>query len=227
MRRARSTVPGDDDPGREPDPGPPDAYGLRTVDGSCNNLFPGRETFAAAGPGVPAPDRQGTSRTPSPCRPASGRAGDPSSYKQKKGNVFDSQPRVISNLIVDQTSTNPAAIEAAGHPVRTQGNTGVEPARPTRSRPRSRRSTAIPRAACPSHKTLFIPNVTTDVGLSPPYNSLFTFFGQFFDHGVDQTVKSGAAVFVPLKADDPLITLGPDGKPAPATRSRRTRRSWC
>ena len=26
----------------------------------------------------------------------------------------------------------------------------------------------------PSHKTLFIPNVTTDVGLSPPYNSLFT-----------------------------------------------------
>src|SRR6185437_3958211 len=62
-------------------------------------------------------------------------------------------------------------------------------------------------------KTLFIPNVTTDVGLSPPYNSLFTFFGQFFDHGVDQTVKSGAAVFIPLKADDPLITAGPDGIP--------------
>ena len=64
----------------------------------------------------------------------------------------------------------------------------------------------------PSHQTLFIPNVTTDVGLSPPYNSLFTFFGQFFDHGVDQTVKSGGTVFVPLKADDPLITVGPDGK---------------
>jgi hypothetical protein len=58
---------------------------------------------------------------------------------------------------------------------------------------------------------LFIPNVTTDVGLSPPYNSLFTFFGQFFDHGVDQTVKSGGTVFVPLKADDPLRTVGPDG----------------
>ena len=65
----------------------------------------------------------------------------------------------------------------------------------------------------PSHQTLFIPNVTTDVGLSPPYNSLFTFFGQFFDHGVDQTVKSGGTVFVPLNADDPLVTLGPDGKP--------------
>ena len=53
--------------------------------------------------------------------------------------------------------------------------------------------------------------MTTDVGLSPPYNSLFTFFGQFFDHGVDQTVKGGGTVFVPLKADDPLVTLGPDG----------------
>ena len=62
------------------------------------------------------------------------------------------------------------------------------------------------RASAP---TLFIPNVTTDVGLSPPYNSLFTFFGQFFDHGVDQTVKSGGTVFVPLQADDPLIA-GPD-----------------
>ena len=57
--------------------------------------------------------------------------------------------------------------------------------------------------ACPSHQTLFIPNVTTDVGLSPPYNSLFTFFGQFFDHGVDQTVKSGGTVFVPLQGRRP------------------------
>ena len=71
---------------------------------------------------------------------------------------------------------------------------------------------ADPPGCVPSHKTLFIPNVTTDVGLSPPYNSLFTFFGQFFDHGVDQTVKSGSNVFVPLKADDPLRTVGPDGK---------------
>jgi len=42
---------------------------------------------------------------------------------------------------------------------------------------------------------------------------LFTFFGQFFDHGVDQTVKGGATVFVPLAADDPLRLVGPDGKP--------------
>ena len=70
--------------------------------------------------------------------------------------------------------------------------------------------------------------MTTDVGLSPPYNSLFTFFGQFFDHGVDQTVKSGGTVFVPLQADDPLITLGPDGKPEHRRRgSGQPARSWC
>ena len=54
----------------------------------------------------------------------------------------------------------------------------------------ARRQDGLPAGCTPAHKTLFIPNVTTDVGLSPPYNSLFTFFGQFFDHGVDQTVKS-------------------------------------
>src|SRR4029450_10072631 len=56
-----------------------------------------------------------------------------------------------------------------------------------------------------SFQTLFIPNVPTDVGLSPPYNSMFTLFGQFFDHGIDQTVKGGGTVFVPLRSDDPLI----------------------
>ena len=191
------------------------SYGLRTVDGSCNNLFPGRETFAAADVPFPRLTDAGASGTPRadhvrpPGRPARRRRAT----TQKSGNVVDSQPRVVSNLIVDQTSTNPAAIAAAGFPVRTQGNPGVFPCTtdpdPTRRSGRRRRPR---RSACPSHQTLFIPNVTTDVGLSPPYNSLFTFFGQFFDHGVDQTVKSGGTVFVPLKADDPLITLGPDGK---------------
>ncbi|MEU4157688.1 peroxidase family protein [Actinoplanes sp. NPDC026670] len=57
--------------------------------------------------------------------------------------------------------------------------------------------------------TLFIPNVTTDFGLSAPYNSWFTLFGQFFDHGIDQTVKGNDIVMVPLRADDPLVA-GPD-----------------
>ncbi|MEO6200853.1 MAG: peroxidase family protein, partial [Cryobacterium sp.] len=179
------------------------SLGLRTVDGSCNNLQPGQETFGAADQIFP---RLGSKsfRAAESSPPAFGppRA---TSYAQKTGNVFDSEPRMISNLIVDQTSTNPAAIQAAGFPVRTQGNVGVVPCTtdPTDTTP------GIPTGCVPSHETLFIPNVTTDVGLSPPYNSMFTLFGQFFDHGIDQTVKGGGTVFVPLKDDDPLVA-GPD-----------------
>jgi hypothetical protein len=185
------------------------AFGLRTVDGSCNNLFDGRETFAAADETFP--------RLTKPVFKDAENAtfGPPvaTSYKQKKGNVFDSHPRTVSNLIVDQTSTNPAAVQAAGFPVRTQGNPGKFPCTTDPDPLATPPVEGVPADCVPSHQTLFIPNVTTDVGLSPPYNSLFTFFGQFFDHGVDQTVKSGASVFIPLKDDDPLVTLGPDGKP--------------
>lgn len=192
------------------------SYGLRTVDGSCNNLFPDREKFAAA-------DQPFPRYVPSKFSPAEGRpadffvpgspAGPQTSYAQKKGTVYDSEPRTVSNLIVDQTSTNPAAVAAAQFPVRTQGNQGVVPCTTDPDPNANPPVVGVPADCVPSHKTLFIPNVTTDVGLSPPYNSLFTFFGQFFDHGVDQTVKSGGTVFIPLKADDPLVTLGPDGKP--------------
>ena len=174
-------------------------HGLRTVDGSENNLQPGQNTFGAVDQKFPrltdpvfrdAEDSDGTFGPPGS-----------TSYKQKTGNVIDSQPRVISNLIVDQTATNPAAIEAAGNPHRTFLG---EPARPCTSE-----NPNLPEGCTPPHETLFIPNVTTDVGLSPPYNSWFTLFGQFFDHGVDLTQKSGGTVFVPLKADDPLIA-GPN-----------------
>ncbi|HEY0691672.1 MAG TPA: peroxidase family protein [Kribbella sp.] len=192
------------------------SYGLRTVDGSCNNLFPGRENFAAAD--VPFPRltnpnfRRAEASPPDFFGPGSGTVPS-SSYAQKKGSVFDSQPRLVSNLIVDQTSTNPAAIAAAEFPVRTQNAPGLHPCTTDPDPLAIPPVAAVPAGCVPSHQTLFIPNVTTDVGLSPPYNSMFTFFGQFFDHGVDQTVKSGGTVFVPLHADDPLITLGPDGKP--------------
>ena len=48
-----------------------------------------------------------------------------------------------------------------------------------------------------------------DVGLSAPYNSWFTLFGQFFDHGLDLVTKGGnGSVFMPLQADDPLFVTG-------------------
>ncbi|WP_230117464.1 peroxidase family protein [Arthrobacter sp. Bi83] len=188
-------------------PSPLVSQGLRTVDGSCNNLQAGQETFGAADqkfPRLTTPVFKSAENSP----PAFG-PSQPTSYAQKKGNVFDSEPRVISNLIVDQTSTNPAAVAAAGNPVRTQGNTGVVPCTTDPDPLATPPVAGVPVDCVPSHSTLFIPNVTTDVGLSPPYNSMFTLFGQFFDHGVDQTVKSGGTVFVPLKDDDPLIA-GPD-----------------
>ena len=121
---------------------------------------------------------------------------------------------MISNLIVDQTSTNPAAVAAAGFPVRAQpGAPSFKPCTIDQRPVLTIRLWGIPAGCVPSHQTLPIPNISTDQGHSPPYNSLFTFFGQFFDHGLDQTVKGGGTVFVPLKADDPLITLGPDGIP--------------
>ena len=150
-------------------------WGLRTVDGTCNNLLPNQSKWGAADTLFP--------------RSAPARfidAEDGSSYTQKTGTVTDSRPRTVSNLIVDQTAGNPAAVEAAGE---TPGPT--------------------------VNNTLPIPNVATDVGLSAPFNSLFTLFGQFFDHGLDLTTKSGGTVFIPLKADDPLIA-GPDGIPGNA-----------
>lgn len=53
---------------------------------------------------------------------------------------------------------------------------------------------------------LIINNVSPDVGLTPPFNSFMTIFGQFFDHGLDLVNKGGnGTVYIPLAADDPLI----------------------
>ena len=168
------------------------SFGLRTVDGSCNNLQAGQDTYGAA-----------DQTFPRLTVPAFKAADNGSSYAQTTGNVFDSQPRTVSNLIVDQTSTNPAAVAAAKFPVRSQNNDGVLVC----SDP-----DADPATCVPENQTLDIPNVTTDVGLSPPFNSLFTIFGQFFDHGLDKITNGGAGtVFVQVKADDPLVLRGPNG----------------
>ena len=172
------------------------SFGLRTVDGSCNNLQPGQEKHGAADQAFPR------LTVPNFNRPAE----NGSNYNQTSGTVTDSQPRVISNLIVDQTSANPSAVFVAGFPPRTQGNPGVFPCTIDPDPLADPPVQGVPAGCVPSFQTLFIPNVTTDVGLSPPFNSLFTIFGQFFDHGLDKITNGGAgSVFVPLKSDDPLI----------------------
>ena len=57
--------------------------------------------------------------------------------------------------------------------------------------------------------TSHLPNIAPDEGLSAPFNSWFTLFGQFFDHGLDLVNKGGnGTVFIPLQPDDPLYVPG-------------------
>ena len=170
-------------------------YGLRTVDGTWNSLLPGMERMGAAdnimprlvpgvfheaegvpagffGPGVPGVATS-TYETSTP------------------GNmVFDSQPRIISNLIVDQTANNPAAIAAA----QDRADIATFP--------------GLDEVHVSPDGTLQIPNQSPDIGLSPPFNGMMALFGQFFDHGLDLISKGGGTVFVPLQPDDPLYVPG-------------------
>ncbi|NUR54484.1 MAG: heme peroxidase, partial [Acidobacteria bacterium] len=171
--------------------------GLRTVDGSFNNLVTGQTQFGQADlvfPRLLTPVYRSAETLPfDPDGPGGQVAGQATSYAQKKGFVADSQPRLITNLIVDQTAANPAAFAAAQNPC---GSGGFVCSGTT--------------APDPVTGALFIPNITPDFGLSAPFNLMFTFFGQFFDHGLDLVTKGGGTVLIPLKNDDPLV-LGPDG----------------
>ena len=45
--------------------------------------------------------------------------------------------------------------------------------------------------------------------MSAPANSFFTFFGQFFDHGLDKIATGGdGQIYIPLMPDDPLYVVG-------------------
>ncbi|UJH70034.1 cell wall-binding repeat-containing protein [Ornithinimicrobium sp. INDO-MA30-4] len=98
--------------------------------------------------------------------------------------MYDAEPRTISNLIVDSTTANPAAAEAA------ESHDGA--------------------VTDPDTGEVFLPNIRPDEGLSAPTNLFFVLFGQFFDHGLDQVSKGGnGAIIVPLAEDDPLYASTP------------------
>ncbi len=53
---------------------------------------------------------------------------------------------------------------------------------------------------------MLIEHRSPDIGLSPPNSAWMTFFGQFFDHGLDLVTKgSNGTIYMPLQPDDPLI----------------------
>jgi len=136
-------------------------WGLRTITGIGNNLLAGQSQFGAADTLFPR-------MLDAAYLPA---------YTPGNAFVIDPQPRIISNLIVDQTNNNPAAVAAAAAnagsaTVTSPGLDGLF-------------STPGDNVA-----VNFIPNVTPDFGLTAPFNSWMTFFGQFFDHGLDLVTKS-------------------------------------
>jgi Ca2+-binding RTX toxin-like protein len=231
-------------------------YGLRTVDGSYNNLLPGRENWGAAdqsfpgiftptymndadgdrynfgsydlnGDGVPdTPPAWYTNNNYGNAGPASGSSPGPGS-----GTVIDADPRIISNLIVDQTLNNPAAIAAAlthagmsGQPLMTALSAIV--AAHNAAKALAPVGSAAPTAAYTAAEaalnaklaqygiemdgnTVYLPNVSPDDGLSSPFNGWMTIFGQFFDHGLDFVAKGGnGTVYVPLSPNDPLYVPG-------------------
>src|SRR5687767_11099677 len=182
-------------------------FGLRTLDGSFNNLAFGQSQFGAADnlfprlldpyfrPAQPVSvDLDG----PGPMT-----LGTPTSYQQTSGYVFDSEPREISNALVDQTANNPAAVAAAAGEdgvLGTEDDTGELVTSPGLD---GEFGTADDK------EVFFIPNSAPDVGLSAPFNSWMTFFGQFFDHGLDLVAKGGSGtIFIPLQPDDPLYVEG-------------------
>ncbi len=209
------------------------SLGLRTVDGTYNNLL--NPTWGAA-------DQQFTELLTPEFRPGYNPSNDPNSV------VIDSSIRTISNLIVDQTLGNPAAIltalqqagivapanqmavmtqisnafapieslfsaltaaevaaaEAAAAAAANPDDPDLAAAAVAAEAARAGAETALTDARSALDTLLatngveldganvVLSNVAPDGGLSAPFNSWFTLFGQFFDHGLDLVNKGGS-----------------------------------
>jgi len=180
-----------------------DPLGLRQVDGQCNNI-----TAVKAEPGSSASDTAlwGAADQQFPrIAPATNTPSTPyalsdaqKAYQVPTNNVIDPTPRIISNLISDQTTANPAAVAAA-----------YEAASIIYSSPSYSTENSINATSGAVTSVLQIPNITADYNVSAGYNSWFTLFGQFYDHGLDLIPKAGASVLIPLQQGDPLYVNSP------------------
>jgi hypothetical protein len=91
--------------------------------------------------------------------------------------VQDVTPRLISHLIVNRSCDNPAAVAASI----AEGGANIGPD-----------ITGIDQ--------FFIPSTRPDAALSAPTNAFKTFFGQFFDHGLDRVNLGGnGVVMIPCR----------------------------
>ncbi len=216
-----------------PDPHVP--VGLRAVDGSYNNLIPGRELWGAADQPMPRAldgsfrndadgDQMPLGPGPSPVVTNTNYnvigvpTGNPFINGGNTGNVADADPRIISNLVVDMSVNNPAAIQAwmnnaIAQAAWEEAHPGMTPVVP--GQPLGANGVYITNADLAS-----IPNIAPDEGLSASFNAWMTFFGQFFDHGLDLISKGGnGTVYIPLQPDDPLYVPGGNSNFMVLTRS--------
>ena len=214
-------------------------FGLRHVDGTNNNLVasapstPNALTGVNNGTSVGAADQLLPRLAPPDFRNiASGDSitlpgGGPTLNNNDYGSfitggpksVVDQDPRTISNLIVDMSVKNPAAVEAWFNNPLTADKFAVDhPLDPLN--PALGSFTPVRPGVVPNSTQLVvtdldlahIPNVSPDIGLSPQFNGWMTFFGQFFDHGLDLITKGGnGTIYVPLTSDDLLYDKGLDG----------------
>lgn len=235
-------------------------WGLRTVDGTYNSLVAGQEFYGAADrlmPRLLTPvfrDAENGSDAPG-APPGFPGADTQTSYAQTSGYVVDSQPRTISNLVVDQSLGNLAAVVAAlnyagsstayvdasrvvdAYAVLKSAKAESEAASEAVSAAEAEAADEATLAALlqaqtealqaqgtaqtaldnlvddlglvVENGTVLIPNVAPDEGLTAPFNSWMTLFGQFFDHGLDLVNKGGSGtVYMPLQPDDPLYVEG-------------------
>ena len=186
-------------------------WGLRQVDGQCNNIHnvaaetPVSKVYStpvkATDPaGWGAADQLFPRLAPSALQPSPGYTLSPAqnAYKNPNQSVRDPSSRVISNIISDQSIKNPAAVSAGKVAVNTLYGT---------STPQTEYSVNAGTGAVTT--VVKIPNVTADYNVSAGFNSWFTLFGQFFDHGLDLIPKAGKSVLIPLKQDDPLYVASP------------------
>jgi hypothetical protein len=180
--------------------------GLRTVDGSFNNLVPvpDQHTFGQADllfPRVTGAVDAAGNQIHDATGNIAGSFRPPYDSASKNLDIVDPTPRIISNLIVDQSLANPAAKAAATNPCAVGGFVCQE--------------TTDPPPTDPDSGALFVPNITPDFGLSAPFNLMFTFFGQFFDHGLDLVTKRSTSVIMPRQPDDPLFITPTPQNPNP------------
>jgi Ca2+-binding RTX toxin-like protein len=218
---------------------PMEPIGIRTTSGIYNNLPPGNPDFNTSDQAfprfVPASYTQGDAGNGFDLNgPAPGGLINNADYTPGASvgnNVVDIQPRLISNLIADQTTANPAAVQAAlragGGPALWEGSTDINGNRITdvqaalsagllsettlvngqtvlRSQEGQLLNSEGQLVDEAGYVVLSIPSQSAD-GLSAPFNSWFTLFGQGFDHGLDHLAKgNNGTVFIPLLPGDPL-----------------------